>query len=207
MTVHVIGVGVGRTGTYSLKLAINQLGLGPCHHMEEVLHNQSEQVPLWAAAVQGHPDWEAIYTGYESAVDWPTAGFFRELADVYPSAKFILTVRDPERWVESFSETIYKLLASGDQVPEEMRAWLDMAAGVIGKTGFPAGLDLAGMMKAFSAHNDAVRKTVPEDQLLVFEVKDGWAPLCEFLDLPVPENPFPRTNDRGEFWDRVSGKK
>jgi len=206
MTMQVIGVGVGRTGTYSLKLAINQLGLGPCHHMEEVLHNQAEQVPLWASAVNGQPDWAAIYDGYESAVDWPTAGFFRELLAAYPSAKFILTVRSPESWVESFSHTIYKLLTGGVDAPEEMRAWLDMAAGVISKTGFPGGLDGSALGNAFNAHNDAVKASIPADRLLIYQVKDGWEPLCRFLGEPVPAGPFPRTNDRSEFWDRVSGK-
>jgi Sulfotransferase domain len=207
MTLQVIGAGVGRTGTYSLKLALNQLGCGPCHHMEEVLHDMAAQVPLWTAAVNGHPDWEAIYKGYESAVDWPTAGFFRELSAAYPSAKFVLTTRSPESWAQSFSETIYKLLAGKDNAPPEMRAWLDMAVGVIDKTGFPAGLDMAGLMRAFTAHNDAVKAAIPADQLLVYQVKEGWEPLCAFLGAPVPADPFPRTNDRGEFWDRVSGKK
>jgi hypothetical protein len=207
MTIDVIGAGVGRTGTYSLKLAINQLGLGPCHHMEEVLFNMPVQTPLWAAAAKGHPDWEAIYKGYVSAVDWPTAGFFRELHAAYPSAKFILSTRSPESWVASFSETIYKLLAGRQHAPKEMHLWLEMAAGVIAKTGFPEGLDLAGLTKAFNAHNDAVKATIPAKQLLVYEVKDGWAPLCAFLGAPVLAEAFPRTNDRGEFWDRVSGKK
>ena len=207
MTTHVIGAGVGRTGTYSLKLAINQLGLGPCHHMEEVLHNQSVQVPLWSAALKGHADWEVIYKGYESAVDWPTAGFFRELNAAYPSAKFVLTIRSPESWAESFSETIYKLIAGRDTAPREMQAWLDMAVGIVNKTGFADGLEVAGLMKAFTAHNDAVKAAIPADQLLVYQVKDGWGPLCDFLGVPMPTDPFPRTNDRGEFWDRVSGKK
>ncbi len=206
MTMHVIGAGVGRTGTYSLKLAINQLGLGPCHHMEEVLFNQPVQVPLWAAAVNGRPDWAAIYEGYQSAVDWPTAGFFRELSTAYPSPKFVLTVRSPKSWAESFSETIYKLLAGRDQAPQEMHAWLDMAAGVINKTGFPPGLDVEGLKKAFMAHNDAVKAVIPEHKLLTFQVKEGWGPLCAFLGVPEPDDLFPRTNDRGEFWDRVTGK-
>jgi len=206
MTMHVIGVGVGRTGTYSLKLALDRLGLGPCHHMEEVLHNQPVQVPLWTAAVAGQPDWEAIYDGYESAVDWPTAGFFRELAAAYPSAKFVLTLRSPERWAESFSQTIYKLMAERDRAPEDMQAWLDMAVGVIDKTGFPGGLDTAGLMTAFTAHNEAVKAAIPADRLLIYQVKDGWGPLCAFLGKTAPGEPFPRSNDRGEFWDRVSGK-
>lgn len=97
MTLKVIGTGVGRTGTYSLKLAINQLELGPCHHMEDVLHNMPVQVPLWSAAAAGTPDWSPIYDGFQSAVDWPTACFFRELAKAFPSAIFVLTARDPEQ--------------------------------------------------------------------------------------------------------------
>ena len=205
MTMNVIGVGVGRTGTYSLKLAINQLGLGPCHHMEEVLKNYDDQVRLWTAAQEGSPNWLAIYKGYNSAVDWPTARFWRELLLAYPSAKFVLTVRSPARWVESFSETIYKLLSERDKAPDEMRAWIEMCAAVIGSAGFPDGLDTDGLMKAFSAHIDEVRSVIPTHQLLVYEVKEGWAPLCEFLGVPVPDDPFPRTNDRGEFWDRVAG--
>ncbi len=207
MTLQVIGAGVGRTGTYSLKLAINQLGLGPCHHMEEVLHKMPVQVPLWSAAAKGKADWAAIYDGYRSAVDWPTAGFFRELHAAYPKARFVLTVRSPESWLASFSETIYKLLYAGNEVPPPMRDWLAMSKAVIAKTGFPAGLDLNELKKRFIAHNDEVKATIPAGQLLTYEVKQGWGPLCEFLGVPVPDEPFPRTNDRGEFWDRVSGKK
>lgn len=206
MSKKVIGVGVGRTGTYSLKLAINQLGLGPCHHMEEVLLHMPVQVPLWQAAVEGSADWDAIYDGYESAVDWPTAGFFRELHAKYPDARFVLTVRSPESWVESFGETIYKLLAGRDEAPPEMREWLEMAVAVITKTGFPPGLDREALRAAFVAHNEAVQEEIPSDRLLTFEVRQGWGPLCSFLGVDEPNEPFPRTNDRAEFWDRVSGK-
>ncbi|MBI3433201.1 MAG: hypothetical protein HY018_13440 [Hydrogenophilales bacterium] len=206
MTISVIGSGVGRTGTYSLKLAINQLGIGPCHHMEEVLHNLPVQVTLWSAALGGRPDWQAIYGGYISAVDWPTACFFRELLDAYPTAKFVLTHRNPESWADSFGGTIYKLIADRDQAPPEMKEWIEMAAGVVAKTGFPDGLDRDGLIKAFTVHNEAVKAAIPADQLLVYEVKDGWGPLCEFLGKPVPSTPFPCTNDRAEFWDRVAGK-
>lgn len=203
---HIIGAGVGRTGTYSLKLAINRLGLGPCHHMEEVLLNRDVQVPLWAAAAGGEADWAAIYDGYGSAVDWPTAGFFRELAEAYPEARFVLTVRSPESWAASFGETIYKLMASPpEQVPEDMRPWLAMAKAVVERTGFPMGLDRDGLERAFEAHVAAVKEAVPADRLLVFEVKDGWQPLCAFVGADVPDEPFPRTNDRTEFWDRVAG--
>jgi hypothetical protein len=207
MTMKVIGTGVGRTGTYSLRLALNQLGFGPCHHMEEVLHHMPVQVPLWSAALAGRADWRAIYDGYPSAVDWPTAGFFRELYKAYPNAKFVLTLRSPESWTDSFDNTIYKLLAARDQAPPDKREWLAMASGVIAKTGFPPGLDSAALLKAFVAHNEAVKATIPASQLLVYEVKQGWGPLCQFLGVPVPAVDFPRTNDRAEFWDRVSGRR
>ena len=202
---QVIGSGVGRTGTYSLKLAINQLGFGPCHHMEEVLHNMPVQVPLWLAASNGSADWQSIYDGYESAVDWPTAGFFRELIEVYPSARYILTLRSPESWVDSFSHTIYQLISARDQAPPEMQDWLEMATGVIARTGFPEGLNRDDLIEAFVTHNNAVRSAIPADQLLEYEIKDGWGPLCEFLGVPVPDEPLPRTNHREEFWDRVKG--
>jgi hypothetical protein len=204
MPLQVIGAGVGRTGTYSLMLALNRLGLGPCHHMVEVSQNMPRHLPMWVAALNGHFDWPEIYRGYKSAVDWPTAGFFRELSAAYPSAKFVLTYRSPESWAQSFSGTIYKLLAAKDQAPPEMRPWLEMVIGVVAKTGFPAGLDVPGLTQAFTAHRDAVKAAVPADQLLIYEVKDGWSPLCAFLDMPVPDDPFPRTNDRSEFWDRIS---
>jgi hypothetical protein len=202
----VIGAGVGRTGTYSLKLAINELGLGPCHHMEAVLHNMPTQVPLWSAALGGNADWSAIYDGFESAVDWPTAAFFRDLLKAFPDAKFILTERDPDNWADSFGATIYKLLAGRDEGPPEMKAWLEMANDTIAKTGFPAGLDRDQLANAFIAHNEAVKATIPAKQLLIYEVKQGWGPLCEFLGVPAPAGDFPRTNDRAEFWDRVTGK-
>jgi hypothetical protein len=201
----VIGVGVGRTGTYSLKLALERLGFGPCHHMEEVIFNPPLHVPLWSAALQGRADWSAIYRGYASAVDWPTAGFFRELNAVYPSARFVLTHRSPESWIQSFSETIYKLTTGEVPVPPHMRPFLDMAGSVIARTGFPIGLDAAGLGRAFAAHADAVKATIPSDRLLVYQVKEGWGPLCAFLGVEEPAEPFPRTNNRTEFWDRLAG--
>ncbi len=180
MPLTVIGAGVGRTGTYSLKLALNQLGVGPCHHMEEVLHRMPEQVPLWRQAVAGRPDWDAIYGGYGSAVDWPTAGFFRELHAAYPSAKFVLTVRDTGRWVESFSHTIYRLLASRDMVPAEMVDWFDMAKAVIDRTGFPDGLDEAGLASAFDAHNEAVTVGDPGEPAAGVRRQAGLAAIMRF---------------------------
>jgi hypothetical protein len=197
----VIGLGVGRTGTLSLKLALERLGFGPCHHMLEVEANMDTQVPLWNAALDGQADWEAIYRGYKSTDDWPTAGFVQELIAAYPEARFILTARSPESWAESFSQTIGKLLLETDKFPAEVQDWLGMVVRVVTKTGFPPGLSVPELMTAFTAHNEAVMAAVPPDRLLVFSVREGWAPLCDFLGVAVPEEPFPRRNDRKEFWE------
>jgi hypothetical protein len=203
---HVIGAGVGRIGTYSLELAINQFGLGPCHHMEAVLHDMPAQVPLWNDAVCGRPDWQGIYRGFMSAVDWPTARYFRELGTAHPSAKFVLTIRDPEKWADSFAATIYKLLAGPEHAPPDKRAWLEMADRIVAETGFPEGLDQDELAAAYLAHNEAVKAAIPPDRLLVYQVKDGWGPLCRFLGVPIPADPFPQTTHRAEFWDRVTGR-
>jgi hypothetical protein len=203
MPLQVIGTGVGRTGTYSLKLALEQLGLGPCHHMEEVIFNPQRQVPLWSQVVQGQPDWEAAYDGYHSAVDWPTAAFWQELAEEYPQAKIILTTRSQESWYESFSETIFSLMATQDQAPPEMKPFMEMATGVMEKTGIGTKSSKEEIIRAFNTHNDAIRSTIPEERLLVYEVREGWEPLCEFLGMPVPDTPFPNTNGKEEFWERL----
>ncbi|EYD74611.1 hypothetical protein Rumeso_03907 [Rubellimicrobium mesophilum DSM 19309] len=203
MSMQVIGAGLGRTGTYSLKLALERLGFGPCYHMEEVLARMDERVPLWTAAAQGRPDWATIFRGYGSAVDWPVAAFTRELAEAYPAARFVLTVRSPESWVASFGETIGKLM-DGTPLPPPMQDWLAMGRAVLAKSGVHAGLDREGLRAAFAAHTEAVKAAVPAERLLVFEVREGWAPLCAFLGVPVPDEPFPRTNEREEFWQRIA---
>ncbi len=203
MTLKVIGAGLGRTGTNSLKVALNTLGVGPCHHMEEVIMNMPAQVPLWQAAVDGHPDWATIYKGYNSAVDWPTAAFYSELSKAYPDAKFILTVRSPESWVASFGGTIYKLLEESAGAPPHMRAWMAMGDAVLAKSGVVAGLDEAGLKRAFIAHNDAVKAAIPQGRMLVYEAQQGWQPLCEFLGVPIPSEAYPQTNGRDEFWETI----
>lgn len=204
MALRVIGAGLGRTGTYSLKLALERLGLGPCHHMEEVLNNAPVQVPLWQAAADGSPDWDAIYSGYESAVDWPTAGFFHELAARYPDARVILGTRDADRWAASYAETIQALLADPGALPDPMQPWLAMASAVVARSGIAPDTDRPALARAFEAHRAAVEQAIPAERLLVFQAADGWEPLCAFLDVPVPDEPFPRTNDRADFWDRLS---
>jgi hypothetical protein len=173
--------------------------------MVEVLGNMPAQLPLWQNAVAGQPDWHAIYSGYQSAVDWPTARFYRELHAAYPDAKFVLGYRSPKSWAESFSHTIYLALSDISKAPEEQHDWIRMCIELIEQNGIPLGLDVEGLEKAFSAHVDAVKATIPPEQLLVFQAKDGWEPLCNFLNVSVPDGPFPRTNDRAEFWEIMKG--
>ncbi|MDQ8188401.1 sulfotransferase [Pelagicoccus sp. SDUM812002] len=205
MQPKIIGTGVGRTGTYSLKLALEQLGFGPCYHMEEVAKNMPTHLPLWQAALKGNLDWAALYEGYGSAVDWPTSGFYRELYDAYPDAKFVLTTRSPESWADSFGQTINALIAGKEKAPPAMWEWLEMAEAVIERTGFEIGCSTERLAEDFAKHNDAVIAAIPSSQLLVFEVAQGWDPLCYFLGVESPDTVFPRSNNREEFWELVKG--
>ena len=197
MTLKVIGSGLGRTGTYSLKLALEQLGFGPCHHMAEVFPNP-EQPPLWLEAAAGRPNWDAIYDRYRAAVDYPTAMFWRELTAYYPQAKVIHTVRDPDRWFESTQETIFAPRSPAMMAPDHLKAFFEMVLSNIGDVH-----DRAYMIDYFQRHDAEVRKTVSPDRLLVFEASEGWAPLCAFLGVPIPDNPFPRENTREVFKARA----
>jgi hypothetical protein len=123
------------------------------------------------------------------------------LIAAYPEARFVLTTRSPESWAESFSPTIGRLLLEKDSFPAELQDWLLMVVRVVTKTGFPPGLSVPDLMEAFQNHSNAVRAALPPDRLLVFQVREGWAPLCDFLGVPVPDEPFPRRNDRREFWE------
>jgi len=183
-----------------MKLALDQLGFGPCHHMEEVDETSADEVALWMAAAQGRADWAVNYAGFNSAADWPTAAFWRELAEAYPEAKVILTVRDPEAWCTSFSNTIYPLIESASEGEPARRPFLDMVAAVVTKTGFRVPSTREEVMEAFLRHVAAVKATIPAERLLVFDVREGWGPLCRYLGVPVPATDFPRTNNTAEFW-------
>ena len=205
MELKVIGLGLGRTGTYSLKTALEELELGPCHHMERVAQNMSVQLPLWNEVLNNPTNFEAAYEDMQSAVDWPTAAFYKELYKHYPNAKFILTHRSKESWAESFGSTIYKLLAERENAPTPVQEWLNMVVKVIEKSGFTMDLDFEELAERYKVHNKAVLDLIPPEQLLVYQVKEGWEPLCKFLNLKTPITEFPRTNNREEFWDIVKG--
>lgn len=197
MALSVIGAGMGRTGTYSLKLALEQLGFGPCHHMSDV-NASTEQKALWRAAGKGQlPDWDVAYAGYRSAVDWPTAHYWREVGAHYPEARVILTVRDAGAWYASMAQTIAHTMDATNN-PESF------GVAVIGNGVFGGRFDERDRAIAiYEAHNAAVRAALPPERLLNYDVTEGWAPLCAFLDVPVPSDPFPRTNSTAEFRARI----
>jgi hypothetical protein len=204
MSIAVFSAGFGRTGTLSLKLALEEIGLGPCHHMKEVVENGEAQIPLWNEAYAGRPDFEAIYGGYGAAVDWPTAAYWRELAAAYPEARVILSTRSAESWCDSFAETILTILMAPEKWPAGAQSWLEMVTDVVIKRSLGGKVGRDDMIATFEAHEAAVKAAIPPDRLLVFEVREGWEPLCRFLDRPVPDLPFPRTNSKEEFFELVN---
>jgi len=203
-----------RTGTLTQKLALEMLGLGPCYHMVNVLADL-DQAALWEQALDGDAPWERIFAGFQSTVDWPGGYFYRELADAYPEAKVLLSVRDPQAWEESMRQTVWavrhgeslmRLLSSAQaHVNPDWRAYLDMIDSLLwrGRGTFASGAEPAEMIEGMLRHNEQVRRAIPAGRLLVWDVSEGWAPLCEFLELPVPDVPLPRINDRTEFLNRI----
>lgn len=205
MPLQVLGTGFGRTGTMSLKLALEELGVGPCHHMKEVISNP-EQVRLWTEAAAGRPDFGAIFEGFQSAVDWPVAAFWPQVLATSTQAKLILPTRSAESWFSSFSETILAVLLARDRWPEPARPWFEMAYDVVINRSLGGRTDRASLIAAFEANEAATRAAVPADRLLVFEARHGWEPLCAFLGKPVPSRPFPRTNTKDEFFKLVEAE-
>ncbi len=193
MPLKVIGAGFGRTGTDSMREALNMLGLGPCHHMYEVMANP-EQKRLWRALAAGvAPGWEQLFAGYTSCMDWPAAHFWRELTAAYPGAKVILTWRSAESWWASFEKTILPVLATS--VETESLGVALIARQVFG--GRPEDRERA--IAIYEAHVTAVKAEVAPERLLVHRLGDGWAPLCAHLGMPVPDAPYPSRNSAETF--------
>jgi hypothetical protein len=202
MPLSVIGAGFGRTGTMSLKLALDRLGVGPCYHMVEVFKNPKAS-GYWEAAADGRPvDWEEVFAGYSSTVDWPSATFYQQLANAYPEAKVILTVRDPEAWFASTQATIFSRHIRDDTEDD----WQRMVLKVICDLFDRRMTDKAKLIEVYQRHNEEVRRTIPQERLLVYEVADGWEPLCRFLDAEVPNEPMPRANSTDEFRQNLAAK-
>ena len=198
MTLSVLGLGYGRTGTESLKRALEILGHGPCYHMFEVLPHQ-DRVEEWVSLVQGRsPNWERTFEGYAASVDWPGAFFWRELFEYYSDGKFILTTRDADRWYDSMAKTILPLLRKSAQNPESLANHMFISGTFDGNIE-----DRDHVIDVFNRHNAAVKATIPPEKLLVLEVGAGWEPLCAFLGVDVPDVPYPWGNSSDEFDDNI----
>ena len=198
----VIGAGFGRTGTLTLKLALEQLGFGPCYHMIEVFKNPRAP-SWWVEAADGKPDWPKIFAGYDACVDWPAATFYASLADAYPEAKVILTERDPEQWFRSTQATIFPLATP----PDTDAPFDQMFRKVIGRLFDQRMREHDHVIDVFLRHNAEVKRRIPPDRLLIYEVAQGWEPLCRFLGVPVPSTPTPKTNTTEEFGHRVEAHR
>lgn len=205
MTVQLIGAGFGRTGTLSLKQALDALGLN-CYHMVEVAREPAH-VELWRQAWRGAAPWARLFDGYTAAVDWPVAAFWPRLMRFYPEAKVILTVRDAEGWYRSASDTIFRSMREGLRSDNpEWRERVQMANEIIVEGTFGGALeDKARAIAIYEANVARVRAEVPPERLIVFDSREGWPPLCEALAVPVPDEPYPRVNSTEEFHERWRG--
>ena len=195
MSLQVVGAGVGRTGTASLKQALERLLDGRCHHMLEIIGDPA-QVPGWMDAIDGRDvDWQELLSGYVALVDWPGASFWRELSAANPDALVLLSTRDPEAWYRSASNTIFNAL---DHSPPGLEHWFTAVHRMFGERFCDDLGNEAAMMDAFERHNAEVRAGVPAGPLLEWTVTDGWEPICERLGLAVPDEAFPKTNTTNE---------
>jgi len=199
VALKVIGAGLGRTGTLSLKLALEHLGFGPCYHMLELMGQARERLPQWIQVVRGNPDWDTIFAGYQSSVDYPTCYFWREQAAHYPDAKVVLSTRDAEGWFESVHNTIM----SPSSV-ESMRAgpFAEFMEGTVLKDFGDRTNDRDFMVDYFRKWEASVIAECPPERLLVHRAGDGWEPLCDFLGVPVPQAPYPRVNSSDDMLGR-----
>jgi hypothetical protein len=205
-----IGAGLPRTATTTQMIALEMLGL-PCYHMRDMMSDLDTSVPQWRQAFEGNGEWDQIFDGKESIVDWPGSYHWRELMDVYPDAKVLLSVRSAESWVESMNNTIAQIFLGDSilhhlaqaqyQIDPVYAAWLDVLRDMWVKVDImvPSGGDPDEMAAGFERWNQEVIDGVPAERLLVWNPKDGWEPLCEFLELPVPEQPLPHVNDTENF--------
>lgn len=207
MSLKVIGSGFGRTGTMSTKIALEHLGLGPCHHMVEVMGNP-DQPAHWHAYANGEEvDWTEVFAGYESQVDFPGAAVWPELSNAFPDAKVVHTERPEDEWWASYSATINKFWQhrTSLELPPPVAAIFETMDTILVQGVF-GGVDRDSAIAAYRRNNQKVRDTIPADRLLVFTPSDGWEPLCRFLDVPVPDTDFPRSNSRDEFWAIFGGE-
>jgi len=217
MSLQVIGSGVGRTGTHSLKLALEILGFGKCYHMEDLLREPG-RLNYFEQAEKGESvNWDALFEGYKSAVDYPVARYYKQIIPAYPNARVVHTIRDAESWYKSAMETIF--WASKPSAGRILKMLIRMPFSSAIRNRMPVlkyngkmvdsifGKDLHNkqeVIKRYNAINEETLNFLPKERSLVYEVKSGWEPLCNFLNVPIPSEPFPRSNTREQFRKNVA---
>lgn len=218
---RVIGAGLPRTATTTQAIAFEKLGFGPCYHMRDLMMDMERSLGLWEAAARGKPDWDEIFGDSQSTCDWPGARYYKELLEHYPVAKVVLSVRPAEGWVRSMRDTVWAIYF-GDSVMHHLcvaRAVLDPSwrrfmdlmtcmtwdehTGALSPAAATHGDD--GLAAAMDRWNERVKGDVPADRLLVWEPRQGWEPLCEFLEVDVPDEPLPNVNDTAAFKEGIMG--
>ena len=202
MELEIIGAGFGRTGTHSLKIALEILGFGPCYHMYEIIRNVGHVEKWGKIGMNGSViDWTILLGNYRAAVDWPACIYWKDLAQQYNNAKVVLTVRDPEQWYEDARSTVFKAIEIGKNLKDrEKRSRCKISGELIFERTFSGRHnDKDFVITRYNEHLKKVRKTLPAHRLLEFDVSAGWSPLCDFLNVQIPEEDFPESNSKEDF--------
>jgi hypothetical protein len=206
----VIGAGFGRTGTSSLQVALEELLGGKCYHMKDIML-QPAQLQAWHDFAVGKTpvmDWKRLFAGYTAAVDCPVCMYYEELMEAFPEARVILTVRDPQHWWKSFN----RLMSIVDKarllrfLAPKLRKVARFTDKIIIQDVFEGRMEKEHCIRIFEMHNNRVRKVVPKDRLLEYNITQGWEPLCKFLKVPIPETPFPHLNAGKRSLYKLFGK-
>ena len=203
MALKIIGSGFGRTGTKSMKEALTTLGFGPCHHMIEIMGNP-DQLAFWKKISAGEPvDWNQVFAGYQSQMDWPGAAVWAESAAAFPEARVIHSERPEDVWWNSFEKTIGKFFNTYTklELPPVIEEVFDTMSEFLQRVPLEGASDRNSVIAAYRRNNEKVRDTIPADQLLIYSPGDGWEPLCRFLEVPVPDSEYPHRNPHKEFWE------
>ena len=199
MSLRVVGAGLPRTGTASLVIALERLLGGRCYHMTVIPGHPFNLGAGWDLALaDGNPNWDEVFDGFVAAVDWPASMFWHELSNAYPDALVLLSTRDsPDTWWHSCDETLLPFARMAlAQDWNDGRGLTDLLERFTGTEHWD---DQKTMMSAYERHIQSVRKTIPKERLLDWNVTLGWEPICAALNLPIPEDPFPWVNRRSEW--------
>ena len=208
MALKIIGSGFGRTGTMSMKQALTTLGFGPCHHMIEVMENPAQPAHWKNIAAGESVDWNQVFDGYQSQVDWPGAHVWPETVEAFPDALVLHTERPEDAWWNSFDRTIGKFFRvfSGLEIPPHISDIFHTMNDWFVRDNFSDLTDRDAVLACYRRNNERVRDTVPADRLLVYQPGDGWEPLCRFLEVSIPEGEFPHSHPQKEFWEHFGGE-